>query len=126
MKAQRSAKDRIVLFRPEQNAARMAAGAARLSMPAPPANLFVSAIQQLVRDNQDYVPPQGKGSLYVRPLLLGTGGILGLGPAPSYTFTIYCAAVGAYFKASLSSTWPSGYHRKVSCKTLPCKFGPCW
>lgn len=67
-------------------------------MPAPPADLFVSAIQQLVRDNQDYVPPQGKGSLYVRPLLLGTGGILGLGPAPSYTFTIYCAAVGAYFK----------------------------
>ncbi|KAL3154924.1 hypothetical protein ABBQ38_011458 [Trebouxia sp. C0009 RCD-2024] len=98
MKAQRSAKDRIVLFRPDQNAARMAAGAARLSMPAPPSDLFVNAVQQLVRENQDYVPPQGKGSLYIRPLLLGSGGILGLGPAPSYTFAIYCAAVGAYFK----------------------------
>lgn len=42
----------------------------------------------------------GKGSLYLRPLLLGTGPILGLGPAPSYTFTIFAAAVGAYFKVS--------------------------
>ena len=48
MKAQRSAKGRIVLFRPEQNAARMAAGAIRLSMPPPPADLFVGAIEQLV------------------------------------------------------------------------------
>ena len=101
MKAQRSAKGRIVLFRPDQNAARMADGAARLSMPAPPTDLFVDAVQQLVRDNQDYVPPQGKGSLYIRPLLMGSGGILGLGPAPSYTFAIFCAAVGAYFKVSL-------------------------
>ena len=101
MKAQRSAKDRIVLFRPQQNAARMAEGAARLAMPAPPADLFVGAVQELVRDNQDFVPPQGKGSLYIRPLLMGTGGILGLGPAPSYTFTVFCAAVGAYFKVTL-------------------------
>ena len=49
MKAVRSAKDRIVLFRPEQNAARMAAGAARLSMPPPPSALFVDAIKQLVK-----------------------------------------------------------------------------
>ena len=101
MKAQRSAKDRIVLFRPDQNAARMSAGAKRLSMPAPPTEMFVGAIQQLVRDNQDYVPPQGKGSLYIRPLLMGSGGILGLGPAPSYTFAAFCAAVGAYFKVSM-------------------------
>lgn len=101
MKAQRSAKGRIVLFRPDQNAARMADGAARLSMPAPPSDLFVGAVQQLVRENQDYVPPQGKGSLYIRPLLMGSGGILGLGPAPTYTFAIFCAAVGAYFKVSL-------------------------
>ena len=100
MKAQRSAQDRIVLFRPQQNAARMAEGADRLSMPAPPSDMFVGAVQQLVRENQDYVPPQGKGSLYIRPVLMGSGGILGLGPAPSYTFAVFCAAVGAYFKVS--------------------------
>ena len=45
------------------------------------------------------VPPIGKGSLYIRPLLVGSGPILGLGPAPEYTFAIFAAAVGAYFKA---------------------------
>lgn len=40
----------------------------------------------------------GKGSLYVRPLLMGSGPILGLGPAPEFTFAVFAAAVGAYFK----------------------------
>jgi len=98
MKAQRSAKGRIVLFRPDCNADRMAAGAARLSMAAPPADLFIRAVEETVRANADFVPPMGKGSLYLRPLVMGTGPILGLGPAPSYTFCVYCAAVGSYFK----------------------------
>ena len=53
------------------------------------------------RQKQDYVPPMGKGALYLRPLLMGSGPILGLGPAPSYTFAIYCAAVGSYFKVGV-------------------------
>jgi branched-chain amino acid aminotransferase len=47
---------------------------------------------------QELVPPLGRGALYIRPLLLGSGPLLGLGPAPSYTFVVYAAAVGAYFK----------------------------
>lgn len=68
-------------------------------MPPPPAEVFLEAVLATVRANAHYVPPQGKGSLYLRPLLLGTGPILGLGPAPSYTLVVYAAAVGAYFKA---------------------------
>jgi len=98
MKAQQSAKGRPVLFRPDQNAARMQAGAARLSMPPVPEQQFVGAVKDIVAANNDFVPPHGKGSLYLRPLLIGSGPILGLGPAPEYTFTIYAAAVGAYFK----------------------------
>lgn len=44
------------------------------------------------------VPPQGKGSLYIRPLLMGSGAVLGLAPAPEYTFLIYVSPVGNYFK----------------------------
>lgn len=40
----------------------------------------------------------GKGSLYIRPLLMGSGPILGLAPSPVYTFVVFCAAVGSYFK----------------------------
>ena len=98
MKAQRSAADRVVLFRPASNAARCAAGAARLSMPPVPEAQFVDAVAAAVRANAAWVPPRGKGSLYLRPLLLGTGPILGLGPAPHYDFVVFGAAVGAYFK----------------------------
>ncbi|CAL5223128.1 g5593 [Coccomyxa viridis] len=98
MKAQRTPAGNIVLFRPDENAARMMAGAERLSMPPPPPEVFLEAVVSTVRANSHYVPPQGKGSLYIRPLLLGTGPILGLGPAPSYTLVVYAAAVGAYFK----------------------------
>eukprot|EP00879_Flechtneria_rotunda_P030257 GHRR01032865.1.p1 GENE.GHRR01032865.1~~GHRR01032865.1.p1 ORF type:complete len:425 (+),score=93.20 GHRR01032865.1:299-1573(+) len=99
MKAQRTANGNVVLFRPDRNAARMAAGAARLSMPPLPEQQFVEAVAETVRANVDWVPPLGKGSFYLRPLLLGSGPILGLGPAPSYTFTVFGAAVGSYFKS---------------------------
>lgn len=42
-------------------------------------------VLQTVEANAALIPPQGKGSLYLRPLLVGSGPILGLGPAPSYT-----------------------------------------
>jgi branched-subunit amino acid aminotransferase/4-amino-4-deoxychorismate lyase len=44
------------------------------------------------------VPPTGKGSLYLRPLLMGSGAVLGLAPAPEYTFIIFVSPVGNYFK----------------------------
>jgi branched-chain amino acid aminotransferase len=98
MKAQRTEEGHIVLFRPDCNAQRMQDGAARLSMACPSTDEFVAAVESVVRANARMVPPKGKGSLYLRPLLMGTGPILGLGPAPEYTFCVYCAAVGAYFK----------------------------
>jgi branched-subunit amino acid aminotransferase/4-amino-4-deoxychorismate lyase len=50
--AQRSAKGRIVLFRPDRNADRMRDGAARMLMPAPPAELFMRAVREVVAANQ--------------------------------------------------------------------------
>ena len=85
------------------------AGAERLSMPPPPPEVFLEAVVSTVRANRGYVPPLGKGSLYIRPLLLGTGPILGLGPAPSYTLVVYAAAVGAYFKVGPILSTMSGH-----------------
>ena len=42
---------------------------------------------QVVAANQSHVPPIGRGSLYLRPLLLGTGPILGLG-APARLLSV--------------------------------------
>lgn len=86
------------LFRPEQNARRMQIGAERMCMPAPSVEQFVDAVKETALANRRWIPPPGKGSLYIRPLLMGSGPILGLGPAPEYTFLIYASPVGNYFK----------------------------
>ncbi len=101
MKAYRSAKDNVVLFRPEKNALRSAASSERVCIPPVPKNQFIAACEQVVRDNIDYVPPREKGSLYIRPVIWGTGPVLGVAPAPSYTFLIYVSPVGPYFKSDV-------------------------
>ena len=100
LKAFRTSKDRIVLFRPENNAIRAVDSAERLCMPSVPPEMFLDAILDVVRDNSDYIPPFGKGSLYIRPVIWGTGAVLGVKPVQSYTFLVYVSPVGHYFKDS--------------------------
>ncbi|CAL0327121.1 unnamed protein product [Lupinus luteus] len=97
-KAYRKEDGKLLLFRPEQNAIRMQNGAERMCMISPSIEQFVHALKQTVLANKRWVPPPGKGSLYLRPLLLGTGPVLGLAPAPEYTFLIYASPVRNYFK----------------------------
>ncbi|KAJ3674061.1 hypothetical protein LUZ60_006053 [Juncus effusus] len=91
----------FLLFRPDQNAKRMQMSAKRMCMPSPSVNQFVHAVKQTLLANKRWVPPQEKGSLYIRPLLIGSGPILGLAPAPEYTFLIYTSPVGTYFKEGM-------------------------
>lgn len=102
LKAYRTEDDNILLFRPEENAKRMMMGAERMCMPSPSVDQFVQAVKATVLANERWIPPPGKGSLYIRPLLIGSGSILGLAPAPEYTFLIYVSPVGNYFKEGLS------------------------
>lgn len=101
-KAYRKEDGRILLFRPDQNGVRMRIGAERLCMPSPSVDQFVDAVKQTVLANRRWVPPCEKGSLYIRPLLIGTGPILGLAPSPEYTFLVYASPVGNYFKEGLA------------------------
>ncbi|RLN41536.1 branched-chain-amino-acid aminotransferase 5, chloroplastic-like [Panicum miliaceum] len=102
LKAYRKPDESILLFRPEENALRMQTGAERMCMPAPSVEQFVDAVKQTVLANKRWVPPTGKGSLYIRPLLMGSGAVLGLAPAPEYTFIIFVSPVGNYFKEGLA------------------------
>ena len=101
MKAQHAADGSIVLFRPDLNASRMQRGARRLGIPPVPEGMFLDAVHAAVRENSRWVPPMGKGALYIRPLLLGSGAVLGVAPAPEYTFLVYVSPVGPYFKGGI-------------------------
>ncbi|XP_020529974.1 branched-chain-amino-acid aminotransferase 3, chloroplastic-like isoform X2 [Amborella trichopoda] len=102
LKAYRKKDGDVVLFRPEENGLRMQRGAERMCMPSPSVEQFVDAVKETVWANRRWVPPFGKGSLYIRPLLFGSGPILGLAPAPEYTFLVYVSPVGNYFKEGLA------------------------
>ena len=99
MKARRTLDGDIVLFRPMENANRMAQGCARLMMAQYDPLNFVEAVEETVRANKAYIPPpETGGALYVRPFLIGSGPVLGVAPASEYTFMIFVAPVGPYFK----------------------------
>jgi len=98
VKARRTSKGRIVIFRPEENAKRFALSAKQFLMPEMPVQLFIDGLSMVVKENGSWVPPSGKGSLYLRPLLLGTGPDLGVQPSSEYLFVLYAQAVGSYFK----------------------------
>lgn len=101
VKAHRTVKDRIVIFRGDKNGERLSNGASAMSMPPVPHAVFMKAIAKAVRENSQLVPPVGQGSLYLRPILFGSGGILGLGPSSNYHFLTYVSPVGEYFKGTV-------------------------
>ncbi|CAJ1936220.1 unnamed protein product [Sphenostylis stenocarpa] len=114
LKAHRTEDGRILLFRPDENGQRMKRGADRMCMPSPSVDQFVNAVKQTVLANKRWVPPPGKGSLYIRPLLMGTGPVLGLGPAPEYTLLIYCSPVSSYFRTPLNLKVEDKLYRAIS------------
>ena len=105
LKAYRTKDGSVQLFRPDQNAERLQRTADRLLMPQVPTEMFIDAVKQVVRANEEYVPPYGSGgTLYIRPLLIGIGDIIGVKPADEYIFTIFAMPVGNYFKGGLTPT----------------------
>lgn len=103
IKAFRRLDGSIAIFRPDRNALRMQKGASRFLMRPVPTDVFVEATEAVVRANAQWVPPCGKGALYIRPLLMGTGDDLGVKPSAVSTFCVYCTPVGNYFKGGLKA-----------------------
>jgi len=97
MKAYRTADGGVTLFRPLENAARLAASAERLAMPVLPDDLFMEAIESLIRVDADWIP-DGEGSLYLRPFMFSNESFLGVRPAQEYIFCVIASPAGAYFK----------------------------
>lgn len=87
----------IKTFRPYANAARMRRSAWRLALPAIPDELFVGAIDSLVRADADWVPTEGEASLYVRPFMFATEAFVGVRTARRATFAVIASPAGAYF-----------------------------
>ncbi len=97
LKAQRTKDDRVLLFRHRDNAERFRRSAERLLLEPFPTDQFVAACEETTRRNLRFVPPHGKGSLYLRPTEHAVDSKLGLGPCLQFLVLIYACPVGGYF-----------------------------
>ena len=98
LKAYTTEDGKVVCFRPDLNAARMADSCRRLEMPVYPEDKFVDAVVKTVQANLAYVPPFGSGAtLYIRPYMFGSSPVIGVKPADEYQFRVFVTPVGPYF-----------------------------
>ncbi len=98
LKAYRRADGSIVAFRPEANAQRMNRSAIRMAMPQIPEELFVAALDLLVRTDHEWVPSAEGHSLYLRPFMFATTRALGVQrPSQEYMFMVIASPSGLYY-----------------------------
>ena len=104
LKAYRCKDGKIRIFRPEANAERLQSTCRGIMMPELPTEKFVEMCKKVVKLNERFIPPYGTGaSLYLRPLLIGTGITVGVKPADEYLFMIFVTPVGPYFKGGFKA-----------------------
>jgi len=99
LKAYRGQDGKIRLFRCRDNAQRMIDSGAYIQMATPSVEMFVEAVKKVVKLNEHFIPPYESGAtLYIRPLLIGSGAQVGVKPANEYFFLVFVTPVGPYFK----------------------------
>lgn len=104
MKAFRCPDGKIRAFRIKDNAERLQSTCRGILMPELPTELFEAMVKKVVKLNERFVPPYESGaSLYIRPLLIGTGAQVGVHPANEYLFIIFVSPVGPYFKGGFAT-----------------------
>ncbi len=99
LKAYRGKDGKVRLFRWEENWKRLQRSAEAIMMQQVPEDIFREACMKAIQLNAEYIPPYGTGgSLYIRPMLVGSGPKVGVSPADEYLFLIFVTPVGPYFK----------------------------
>jgi branched-chain amino acid aminotransferase len=105
LKAFRGKDGKIRIFRMADNALRMQDSSAGTLMAQLPVEKFEEAVIMAVKLNERFVPPYESGaSLYIRPVLFGSGAQVGVRPADEYMFIVFVTPVGPYFKGGFQTT----------------------
>ncbi len=98
LKAYRGVDGAIRLFRPERNAARLRASCRRMCIPEIDEDVFIEAIEALVRIDHRWVPDRPGCALYIRPIVFSTEQHLEVRPSTTFRMIILTCPAGQYFK----------------------------
>ena len=96
IKAYKTTKDEVVIFRPQENYKRFNTSAERMQMPTVPEWLFMDGMKKLIQIEQDWIPTEEDHSLYIRPFMIATDPFIGVRPSATYKFMIILGPAGPY------------------------------
>ncbi len=116
LKAFRSKTGGVNIFRPIMNAKRLAHSSEKVCIPTYDPDKLVQDIVELVKLEDKWIPSQRGHSLYIRPLVYGSGNFLGVHPSATYRCIIMASPVGAYYKEGINPVKikvENGYTRAV-------------
>ncbi|MGX7592275.1 branched-chain amino acid aminotransferase [Candidatus Karelsulcia muelleri] len=111
MKAFKDNKQNVCLFRPLENFHRFNISAKRLEMPTIPYHIFFEGLITLLKMDKDCIPSKYGYSLYIRPFMFATDGLLSANPSSNYIFLIICTPVNNYYSKSLKVKIEQKYSR---------------
>ena len=126
LKAYRHADGSVWTFRPEANAARLAASARRIALPEVSEEMFLASIETLVRTDVEWVPSIPGSSLYLRPFMFASERFIGVRSAHKVDYIVIASPVGPYFAAGFTpvSIWVErDFNRAGPGGTGAAKFG---
>ncbi|MCL1789457.1 MAG: branched-chain amino acid aminotransferase [Oscillospiraceae bacterium] len=102
LKAYRTAENKIMLFRPEENFKRLNHSAKRSVIPEIKVDDALQALYELIKIDKDWVPKSEGTSLYIRPFVIAVDDFLGVRPSDKYYFIIITSPSGAYYSTGLN------------------------
>lgn len=113
MKAFRTVRDEVVLFRPRANFERFNISAERMCMPVTTEEVFMDGLMRLIDMDRGWIPDIDGYSLYIRPFMYATDQFLGVRPSENYRFSIICSPAGAYYSKPLRVKIETHYTRSA-------------
>ncbi|MFM7646272.1 MAG: branched-chain amino acid aminotransferase [Sphingomonadales bacterium] len=114
IKAYKDPKGNPSIFRPYDNFVRFNVSAERMQMPSVPEELFIQGMFQLVKLDQQWIPPYSDHSLYIRPFMFSSDELIGVRPSDNYKFLIILSPTGPYYAAPMKIWVEENYVRAVS------------
>lgn len=113
LKAYKSEKGDVLVFRPEMNFARINKSAERMCIPEISQELFMDGLTELLRLDKNWVPGLPNTSLYIRPYIFALDEYIGIRPSDNYKFIIFTCPVGPYYSKPLKVKIEKEFSRAV-------------
>ncbi len=111
LKAYKNKDGQTTVFRPDQNAKRLNESAKRLCIPQVPEALFMSALTELLKIDEEWIPTKAGTALYIRPIVYAMDDYIGIRPSDTYRFMIITSPVGGYYSEPVKVKIETKYTR---------------